>query len=195
MHIAVDGRVVLVDGDAVGRIIARSFPEHHTLVGILRIHLHPLPRCCVVAAGQSERRAELQEVHPLHVVLEPRFFRHHPTEAHGGESSPIVLGCKLRGSVRTEQELKEIFTGVGIVDAPDVRQCSALAARESGRHLTRGGVVLPGGKLVWILALTREIFALGFRLLDGKECLHMVQTEVAGILGREVDLVVVRAGH
>ena len=54
VHIGVHSRVVFVDGDTVAGIIASAFAEYHTLVGILSIHLHPLPCGKVVTASETE---------------------------------------------------------------------------------------------------------------------------------------------
>ena len=138
MYIAVHSRVVLVDGDAVARLIAESFTEHGAAVGILGVDLHPLPGGGVVAAGQTEGGAELEEVHELHLLLEPVLFRYHPTGTGGGEGAPVVLGGEFRGGVGAEKQLKKVFVQIAVVQAANVGECSRLAAGEGAGNLTGG---------------------------------------------------------
>ena len=194
MHVLVDGRVVLVDGDAVLGVVLCADAEHGTAVGVLCVDLHPLPCGEVVTTGETPAGANLQEVDELQCldVLPPRFLADHPTSRNGGEGAPVVVGCELRRGIRAQQEFEQVAVGVCVVDASDVRQRTALGACEHRCHLTVGRVILLCGEGVGVLALSLQVLALGLRLLDREQGADMVLAEVAGILCGEVHLVVVR---
>ena len=119
MDVAVHGRVVLVDGDAVKRLLAGACAEGGAAVGILRIDLHPLPGRRIVTTGQAERSTELQVI-DAGTVGQPGLLGEYPTDRGRWERAPMVLGSKLGGSIRTQQELEQILVGVSIVGSTDV---------------------------------------------------------------------------
>ena len=120
MHFAIDGRIILINGDAVARVLVGTFAEDHTAVGVLSIDLHPLPCSSIVAARETERCTDLKEVDPGECFLEPVFLRHCPTSTHRGEVAPHVLGCELRRSISTKQELEQVLISIGVVDTSDI---------------------------------------------------------------------------
>ena len=79
MHVAVDGRVVFIDGDTATRIDVRTRTEDDTLVGILCIDLHPLPSSGVVTTGHTPAGTQFEEVNPRCSFLEPFLFADYPT--------------------------------------------------------------------------------------------------------------------
>ena len=122
VHVGVDGRVVLVDRHAVSCGDVGACADDDAAVLVLCIDLHPLPGSGIVTSCQTERGTELQEVDPLDVLLEPWLFTDDPAGTDSRERAPVVLRSELCRSVGTDEELKEVLVGIGVVDTADVRE-------------------------------------------------------------------------
>ena len=96
------------------------------------VELGPPPRLDVVLTQDTKGEAYLEEVHELHVVLEPTFFRHNPSGGERREGAPVVLRGELGRRVGADEEFEEVAVGIRVVQTSHVGEHARLAASEVG---------------------------------------------------------------
>ena len=133
------------------------------------------------------RGAQLEMVHPTHVVFKEILFRNNPTGRHRREGCPAIILMETRRAIVTYVGFEQVTVGVGIVYACESRTIrvfegiSAVVSAISRREIK----IREAGELE-LIATCPQVFVAHIIVFETCHCCEAVQSEVVRVVGQSL---------
>ena len=130
------------------------------------------------------RGAQLEMVHPPHVVFKEMLFRNNPTGRHRREGCPAIILMETRRAIVTYVGFEQVTIGVSVVYACKCRTIgvfkgvTAVVSAVSWREIKVGK-----GRELELIATGPQVFVAHIIVFETGHCGEAVQSEVVCVVG------------